>query len=235
MSFASEQVPIIAFDGNHRIGKGTQIGIVGDALKKEGYRPHILRGDGSRPGLGLEENDPHSEYWAEFKEYATRQENLFDAWREGARYLVGEAVVKRQLLGQHDIVLFDRSVLSRTQMTLKEGIEPTFWNMYMNRGVEGVSDDDIRGLNPDLLVYLAADSSIMSERLDPSDPKYEFRRANIVSSNEYFNAAYDVCADGEIPSTRINGAAEVRDVARDIRRVIINSQELREKKVNFND
>lgn len=235
MTSRLDQFPIIAFDGNHRTGKGTQIDIINAALRADGYTTTVLRGDGSRPGIGVEESDPLSEYWINFKQYAESVENPFEAWREGSRRLLGEAATTMQSLETSHVILFDRSTISRTQMTLKEGLDPTFWNLYNNLGLEGLTDEDIIHLRPDLLLYLTAEPSVMLDRLDQSDPKYAFRRDNIIKSNRYFDSAYDICENNTGGLERIDAGLSMSYTADRVRHAIIKNQTLREKGVTLRD
>ena len=202
MNQYQEHIPIIAFDGNHRSGKGTQINTLESRLRKDGLHPHVLRGDGSRPGMG------ESEWWQNFKLYVRKFENEYDAWRTGACRLMAEAAIVRMniISDPEAVILFDRSNLSRTQMALKEGIEPIIENMYSDVNGSIIREDIISSLRPDLIVYLDLPISILSKRLDINDPKYDFRHNNIINSNGYYKEAFKIlknnneniiCIDGD--------------------------------------
>lgn len=188
---SNKRVPIIALDGNHRTGKGTQLNLLHNSLESDGYQPIILRGDGTRPGEGIAAGDPYSEWWKNFKNYEKSFENNFDAWRHGARLLMAEAAIQRSILPGNGVILFDRAGISRSQMTLKEGLDLDFDNMYgQATDLENLSDEEILTLQPDLTIHLTAPAEVLLGRLNKNDPKLEFRATNISKSNEYFEQAH---------------------------------------------
>lgn len=223
MSIENKQISIVGFDGNHRVGKGTQIDLLSMALADKGIRSLILRGDGSRPGLGNSEGDPHSQWWQNFKEYAKEFDNEYDAWRIGARRLLGEAAAKIASIDDNmtTVVLFDRSRISRTQMTLKEGLPTNFETMYRNDGNDKYEDARLKTLAPDLTVYMHAPTSILLGRLSPQDPKYEFRRRNIINSQDTFDSAFEHCRDKGEDVVAIKADQDPVDVTLNVRDAII--------------
>lgn len=218
-----KQISIVGFDGNHRVGKGTQIDLLSMALADKGIRSLILRGDGSRPGLGNSEGDPHSQWWQNFKEYAKGFDNEYDAWRIGARRLLGEAAAKIASIDDNmtTVVLFDRSRISRTQMTLKEGLPTNFETMYRNDGNDEYEDARLKTLAPDLTVYMHAPTSILLGRLSSQDPKYEFRRRNIINSQDTFDSAFEHCRDKGEDIVAIKADQDPVEVTLNVRDAII--------------
>lgn len=224
MKRGEQNIPIIALDGNHRVGKGTQIELLTKELTNNGLRPIMLRGDGSRPGQGGSEGDPHSTWWQNFKEHAKTFENEYDAWRLGARTLLSEAALIRTQLPPHTVILFDRSVLSRTQMTLKEGLAPSTVNAYMNSERDDIEDTVIHSLYPDLQIYLAASPDKLLDRLAPDDEKYTFRHDNIMSSNGFYDEAFEHLSQQGDAIVHIDGTEHPSQVQDNIRNVIIKSK-----------
>lgn len=223
----SERPPIVALDGNHRVGKGTQLALTAARLRNAGYTPHILRCDGSRPGLGGSASDPESAYWQNFKDYAKEHDDPYEAWREGARRLIGEAARKIMLvdLSTKPVILYDRSYLSRTQMALKEGLSPCPEALYGTPR----SDREAAALQrllelttPDMLFYLDVPTEDLLERLTPDDPKYVFRRRNIMSSAISFDDAFKHYEDSD-NCLRINGNLEPIEVQEQIECAILAS------------
>ena len=223
----SERPPIVALDGNHRVGKGTQLALTAARLRSAGYTPHILRCDGSRPGLGGSSSDPESTYWQNFKDYAKDHEDPYDAWREGARVLLGEAARKIIVVdpATKPVILYDRSYLSRTQMAIKEGLAPCPEALYGIPNSEREAEAIQRLLDvttPDLLFYLEVPTDALLERLSPDDPKYVFRRRNITSSTTSFEQAFEHHEDSEA-CLRINGNLEPMEVQEQIECAILAS------------
>lgn len=208
--------PIIAFDGNHRVGKGTQLSLTAARLHSVGYSPHILRCDGSRPGLGGDVSDPRSTWWQSFKDYARDHEDPYEAWREGARRLLGEAAERISLADPHKrpVFLYDRSYLSRAQMVIKEGSIPCQETMYgtlLNDEEAGALERILLTTRPDILLYLDVPAADLLERLTPDDPKYEFRRNNIMTSQDSFERAF-AHLSATRHCVRIDGSLEPMEV-----------------------
>ncbi|MBP6037939.1 MAG: hypothetical protein KA604_01215 [Candidatus Saccharimonas sp.] len=195
-------LPVIALDGNHRTGKGTQLDILSDSLRRYGYSPLVLRGDGTRPGAGCSDSDPYSTWWQEFAAFESLHENQYDAWRKAACLLIAEAAMRAAAMPPNGILLFDRSSVSRAQMTLKEGLPLETNAMYTHGiGEKYLSSIDQATVLPDITIALDADADVLLSRLSADDPKYSFRRTNIVNSNQFFRtaiSAYDAYGSGLI-------------------------------------
>lgn len=212
--------PVIALDGNHRVGKGTQLDILSYNLANEGYAPIILRGDGTRSGSGETEGDPESGWWKNFKNFEKSHLNPYEAWREGACRLLSEAAIRLSEVVDNGIILFDRAGISRAQMTLKEGLHLTMESMY---GSESDADY-VNRMQPDLTIYMSAPTEVLLERLDSDDEKYEFRRKNIIESNPYFDKAFKLYKKLGIGAvTAINADAPLEVVANEIRFATMNA------------
>ena len=220
--------PIIALDGNHRTGKGTQLDILSGSLTDQGFSPLILRGDGTRPGKGKTEGDPLSSWWQNFKDYANNHENAYIAWRIGARTLLAEAAIHMSNLPENGIILFDRGGVSRSQMTLQEGLPVTYENLY-KKGVPDIHPDEktLIALQPDITIHLSASTEALLGRLDKNDPKYEFREGNIRQSNEFFEAGFDAYAALGFGATRrIWAEGSIESMADKIKDAIISEIDL---------
>ncbi len=222
--YRRDRPPIIALDGNHRTGKGTQLDILSETLSQEGYDPLILRGDGTRPGEGGSAGDPFSLWWQDFKSFAKGHHNHYSAWRIGARQLLAEAAIWLSELPKNGIILFDRAGISRSQMTLKENLPVCFETMYLqDANTPQLSNKEILQLQPDLTVFLAADTDTLLERLDENDPKYTFRRNNIISSNDFFERGYEAYQKLGLSETmRISVEDSVENIAGKIKSATID-------------
>lgn len=190
MTIYNRNVPIIALDGNHRSGKGTQLELLQGTLQDNGYQPIILRGDGSRPGSGVTEGDPESAWWQQFKEYSRSFDDEYTLWRLGSLRLLAEAALLLETMPDKGVILFDRAGISRAQMTLRENLPVTLDTMYRGARESGLSEEVVHMLQPDITVFLSAPTEVLLDRLDPHDPKYAFRKSNIIVANEYFEAGY---------------------------------------------
>ncbi len=225
-----EKVPIIAFDGNHRSGKGTQLAHFSRLLAQKGYDPLVLRGDGTRTGLGQERGDPVSLWWQQFKQFESAHPNPYEAWRIGARTLLAEAAIWYGNMPQNGVILFDRSVVSRAQMTLKEGMRVDAEKMYGLSSDTLLSPEQLELLAPDVTFFLSAPTDRLIARLETDDPKYAFRRRNILNSNEYFEAAYHACRVLGIGSVeRVNADTDVQGVTDQIEGGILTLLETQQR------
>tara|TARA_Y100000310_G_C20683571_1_gene817567 strand:+ start:2160 stop:2852 length:693 start_codon:yes stop_codon:yes gene_type:complete len=78
----TKKVRSVGFDGLHRCGKGTQILLLKDYLQNKGVNSVIARGDGTRKGLGISQEDPYSAWWRDhyksfFRDNRTPEENRY--------------------------------------------------------------------------------------------------------------------------------------------------------------
>ena len=188
----------IAFDGPNRSGKGTQIGLLEKYLKSEGIPFITIRGDGSRTNKGERPGDPYSEWWEEHLKLLRSPESPIEAWDEASYRLAREqGMWKRRCLprrtepGGRGVIIVDRSLLSRI-MIIRE---------YDPRYLEDMKDEKhqidlyprrpglMEQVKPDILFFLWAPPDILLERLDPNDPKYEFRRRLILEKANLFPTA----------------------------------------------
>lgn len=105
---------IISFDGLHRSGKGIQIGLLCDHLKRRNILYEILRGDISRPGVGSETcYDPVSSWW---QEWIIKKNKKIDDWNMAYERLVLEnecRCYEFSKINPTGVVVIDRSYLSR--------------------------------------------------------------------------------------------------------------------------
>jgi len=131
--------------------------------------------------------------------------------------------------------LFDRFHISRAQMTLKEGLEPKFNNMYRNIEGDSLETNAIYSLEPDLTIYLNTPIDTLINRLNINDPKYEFRHNNILSSNGYYEEAFEVLSKRNDNLISINGAQDPRSIEKIVIDAIIKRNILNRKDILIDD
>lgn len=119
------------------------------------------------------------------------------------------------------VILLDRSRISRTQMTLKEGLPVNFEIMYRNDGNDEYSDASLKALVPDLTVYMHAPASVLLGRLSSQDPKYEFRRKNIITSQDSFDDAFEHCRESGEDVVAVKADQDPIEVTLSVRNAII--------------
>lgn len=190
-----ERAGIIGFDGIHRSGKGTQIAKLESDLEQSNRQSITVRGDGTRDGTGESPGDPYDPRWQEWSTYLRSEASTHDDWHASAYEIIHE-LHDHAISGDHHLVLADRSLVSRAALMLHSGANPgrkgfTLDDLYpvRERVLEERRVDILRTL-PDILFYLEVkDPEVVMSRLDPSDPKYEFRSRNIqITFEDYRNA-----------------------------------------------
>lgn len=182
-------IATIAFDGLNRCGKGTQAGLLQNRLLELGIYSVIVRGDGSRDGVGKSEGDPEDSWWSSFKSRVSGLEGTkcwFDHWNEAACRLARELIHWKKVgvpatIAQtgytHGVLLVDRSLVSRI-MVLKQANEYNgLESLYTISSIP--QDIDWRNLLPDVLFNFHVPREVLLSRLDQADPKYHFRRSII--------------------------------------------------------
>lgn len=179
---------VVAFDGLHRTGKGTQAEKLYEALLGTGARSVIVRGDGTREGSGLHEGDSYSEEWqARSHRVKSPEGNTVEAWNAASYILARELSAKiHSNTNRYDAIIVDRSLLSRAAFLLHRGIglkgtRFTLDEMYPdNATMTPENQIDLKGIVPDIIFDLQVESpKVLLSRLDPEDPKYIFRARNI--------------------------------------------------------
>lgn len=188
MSLEHQRPVIVGFDGLHRTGKGTQAEMLHSVITRRGGRSVILRGDGTREGLGLHDGDPYSAEWqARSQSVKSPEGNTVEAWNAAAYLLVRELNEKLDnASNQYDALILDRTLLSRAAFLLHRGIgikgtRFKLEQMYPdNENMSSTMRIDLEKVTPDVIFDLHAPSPHeMLDRLDPKDPKYTFRSRNI--------------------------------------------------------
>jgi thymidylate kinase len=88
-------------------------------------------------------------------------------------------------------LLVDRSVLSRTMVPRELGLEPVEDHLYPDEAKTGHSAVDTEKVCPDIIFNLIASKEVLLSRLDPNDPKYEFRRRLIIEKCDWYKNAIE--------------------------------------------
>jgi thymidylate kinase len=191
----------IGFEGPNRAGKGTQCALMRDWLAERGIPSLIVRGDGSRTGSGERPEDPPSPWWqAANRRLHDLHELLVDyeEWNRAAYRLARELVVWRDRVlpglvraqGQRlGVLLVDRSLLSRTMIPRAMGAADVTGALYAERYRTKGRRVSPELVCPDLIVNLTAPRRALVSRLDPGDPKFEFRKRLIEETCDWFGDA----------------------------------------------
>ena len=183
-----EKIPIVAFEGINRAGKGTQIELLKNELAEMGMSSIELRGDGTRDGLGSHEGDPVSSWWQQNSE-KLRESGNAEEWHRAAYQLSLDLVSWKKSAEElkKDLIILDRSLLSRATFVIDRD-SPTvdileISDLYPVQTKEKLKLEDIL---PDVIIELVAPKDVLLDRLDPDDPKSKFREKVINSNYENF-------------------------------------------------
>lgn len=187
-----EKNPTIAFEGINRVGKGTQIGKLKLFTKNNNINAVEVRGDGTRDGLGLHSGDPLNEWWQEYSKYL-RTSGTIDDWNYAAYILASDIKIWRENENSKDkqLILLDRSLISRATFVLDRNPQQTN-NLTMEDLYPFNSNRiNLEDILPDVIIELIAPKESILSRLDPQDPKFEFRSKIIEEQYDRFYSAKD--------------------------------------------
>ena len=190
----------VAFEGPHRAGKGCNINLLSEYLANKNIPSVTLKGDGSRPGVGDSEGDPFSKYWQDASSELHKPNVDAELWEKAAYILSKEYLIWKgiyfprkikQLGVESGVIILDRSILSRTLIP-REKISRHLWNEEvpnnLYRKPENWKGQEIKidNVTPDLIFSLYAPLETLIARLDKDDPKYEFRKRNLINRYEWY-------------------------------------------------
>ena len=158
---------VISFDGLNRSGKGTQIKLLRDYLENRNILVEVLRGDGSRPGIGSRDfYDPLSNWWVNWQDNSNKTVNDWNI----AYHVLSEENDRRyrefSIEDQRRTILMDRSYISRYFMLKQQGLRIS---------LEEVADGT--NIIPSLYFILEVPRETLLERVSEDNiGKTEFRR-----------------------------------------------------------
>lgn len=196
----SLKIITIGFDGPNRAGKATQSALLQKWLAERGLFSLVIRGAGSRMGQGDLPGDPRSAWWQEVNQWLRTPQASDEAWQITSYRLARELVVWRErtlpkLLksrGQElGVLLIDRTLLSRTMILRARQIPDIAHNLYPEKARVRGKRISAELVCPELILNLIAPAQVLIARLDPHDPKYEFRKRLINETSHWFKDAVD--------------------------------------------
>lgn len=172
-----EDLLVVSFDGLNRSGKGTQIGLLKDYLESRNFQVEVLRGDGSRPGIGSTSfYDPASNFWQNWQK---KENKSIDDWIYASRILSYEnylkciefsAEVKEK--DQAGAILLDRSHISTWYMLRKKDPNTPF--------VDSLKEPTVL---PDIYFNLSVPKeTLLARNSDDNPDKAEFRKRVVSTS-----------------------------------------------------
>jgi len=188
----------VGFEGPNRVGKGTQCALLRDWLAERAIPSLIVRGDGSRTGSGERPEDPLSPWWQAANRRLHGLPVNYEEWNQAAYRLARELVVWRDRVlpslvraqGRPlGVLLVDRSLLSRTMILRAMGATDVAGALYAERYRTKGRRIPPDLVCPDLIVNLTAPRRVLVSRLDPGDPKFEFRKRLIEETCDWFGDA----------------------------------------------
>ncbi|MBT4804841.1 hypothetical protein HON71_01585 [Candidatus Woesearchaeota archaeon] len=161
---------IISFDGLNRSGKGTQISKMKEHLESLSVPVGVLRGDGSRPGKGLDNfTDPSSDWW---KIWQANNNKNYQDWNLAYQVLSNENEDKYASFistNPEGVLLMDRCYLSRWFMLRQQDKDTKFEDAFLSTN-----------LHPEQYFVIDVPKDVLLERVSDDDyTKTEFRRENV--------------------------------------------------------
>lgn len=154
-------IKIITFEGLNRSGKGTQIKMLRDHCQVLGYPVEVLRGDGSRPGIGSQGfYDPQSPWW---RDWQANQEKTSCDWNLAYHVLTEENSRRyKEFCTEHrqGMILMDRSYVSRYFMLKQQGLEMSLETVALDTP-----------LHPELFFFLDVSQGLLLERASDDNPR----------------------------------------------------------------
>lgn len=172
-----EKIPLVAFEGLNRAGKGTQIDNLKNLLSEANVSFVELRGDGTRDGLGAHDGDPLSPWWQDYSK-KIREEGTTTDWHYAAYLLAKDVKAWREegAVLDKQIALLDRSLISRAAFVIDRERLPNdvlmVEHLYPVQPGPRIQIEDIL---PDIIFELVAPQEVLLSRLDKQDSKYDFR------------------------------------------------------------
>ncbi|MDE1848646.1 MAG: hypothetical protein KGH55_01280 [Nanoarchaeota archaeon] len=161
------RVKSIGFDGLNSSGKGTQIRLFGYFLEQGGIPSIILRGDGTRSGLGREDYDPRSEWWKSNYEFLLdKSDNPIEKLNLQYQRLAREYRIVRKRVEKswgRSVIILDRSYVSR-YFTLKQFIPQISMEASL-KSYNPKNGEFIPPIIPDRTIILKVPKSSLIERL----------------------------------------------------------------------
>lgn len=233
----------IAFEGPHRVGKGYNINLLSEYLADKKIPSIILKGDGSRPGSGSSEGDPLSKYWQNISFELHRPNVDTTLWEKAAYILSKEYLIWKNIYfprkiekagAKCGVVILDRSILSRTLIP-REKVDRHLWSEKIPSDLYKKPKDwkgreiNIDDVAPNLILSLYAPLETLVSRLDKDDPKYEFRKRNLINRYEWYIDAVNYIPERlKSHVVSINTDRNPNLVFEDIKSVL-------EERIKFND
>ncbi|MDP4039858.1 MAG: hypothetical protein Q8P57_04750 [Candidatus Pacearchaeota archaeon] len=210
----TNQVKSVGFDGLHRCGKGTQIRLLGNYLNKRGIKSVIVRGDGTRKGLGLSPEDPYSVWWQEhyksfFKENRTPEENKYLSNLVYSRLTreAREIMDKLRRSNESGALLMDRTFVSRWFVKRQQESSISLEDAVYT--IDPETNRRVSPLIPDRTYIIHVQLEELLKRVENSSDspeKKQFRLNNLIKYSEDFERLLD-----ELPSYFMGGEIKIID------------------------
>ncbi|MFA7133081.1 MAG: hypothetical protein WC108_07265 [Bacteroidales bacterium] len=189
----------IAFEGESRSGKGTQIEMIKNKLKEIGIPCIDIQGDGYRNGSGTSEKDPKSDYWQKISEILKNNPDNYLLWNKASYRLARELIVWRDRILSREVakslqpfgvLLVDRSLISNSVLKILErepqpGVEFNSSELYPD-SIQDRKKITTSMILPDMIIELIAPKEILLSRLDKNNSEYSFKKDSIENKYELY-------------------------------------------------
>lgn len=202
----------VGFDGLHRCGKGTQIRLLKDYLERKRVNSLVVRGDGTRKGLGLTPEDPYSIWWQEhyesfFRENRTLEENKYLSDLVYSRLTREARYALRRLEEGHfpRALLMDRTFVSRWFVKRQQEDSISLEDSVFV--IDPESHKRIEPVIPNRTYVIHVQLDELLKRIENSTDSPEKKQFRLNNLTRYFNNFESLL--GELPSSFYDGRIEI--------------------------
>ncbi|MBI2630582.1 hypothetical protein HYW76_05780 [Candidatus Pacearchaeota archaeon] len=224
----SSKIKVVGFEGLHRSGKGTQIALLSDYLYANSLPFEVIRGDGTRRGLGNESYDPRSSWWQNNYSYFFQKEEsledqiqrrnlLYQRLSREATYHANRRLpqIAKQSNSDCAFLLMDRTFISRL-FSMRQ-IMPHISLDEALTSVNPKNKKKIQSVIPQITFIFNVSKKTLIDRCNPAmdqPDKKEFRRNNLSRYYELYervvseiigDSRFNIqVIDGELSPEKIN-------------------------------
>lgn len=232
MSEKYPTITTIGLEGPNRVGKSTQSELLKSHFESLGIPVVVVRGDGSRSGLGKTQGDPESKTWQEIDASLRIPGGDLEEWNKSSYRIARELLVWRDRIlpniakeaGVSDaVLLIDRTLLARTLVPREMGTPNRLYDdeMRPENPISGLKKGSVvtaESVVPDIIIQFVAPKELLLARLgDDNDEKNLLRKRLLEERYSWYLDAHNyIPAELTNRIVRINAAEDTDSVFKQI-------------------